>query len=913
MFLLLAILLLGSPPALQAEKLVVEVTIAPDARSAAPEIDALQVGVSSLFARAYGRYAEVSFGAGTAAAGAEAADPGAASEVDAASAEPFAQVTIERREGSLVISSLLTQGAVTRSLQSEVPEGAPASLVATMAGDLAFLLFSLREFSAFPLAPPPRLTGILTVDALQALTGWDAEELEPVGLAGFADELTICFPHRYLTLGPLFRINASTLRDIHNQAAGPEQLQLSGVARDGDGRLLFSEKQRKIAAVDARSGTRRLFAAPELSALPARALTAGSLAILSGTDGAAALTVVSVQSGRRWQIRSRASYISALCGDGEGNVWVWDAGERRIRVFTQGGREVYAIRPLFAASTMQLPQQIEVYADGSFLLGGSGEVWKFENSGIPLWRLTRIPGRPAELLPSGFTLAANGTDGTFTLLDGPSRRLLSFAPVSASMDGSLGSLLSRLNRRNAAEVKEAADLARGSGLYLMAWQFGDLLARRGGAEVDLLAARVAILKQKTELYVELAESLMRDLRYDRADGACLRAAESARVLAAEAPDEPDAAPLLSKVISRRQEVRAALARQGEAPVIRSARARVQAAGGCERLLLVKLQVRNEGSGEMKRVAVRLSIPSVAPMPSQATIETLPARQQRELSLQLGLLDPSSGVLAAGQSLSAGASLTAGLLISFQRGLEESTMAATLVVAIGEPGSPPDAADPLICRARPGDPLIAGLVDDLTAGGRDALPALAGILDGLGALRAPPGQGAVDPDLSLRGTLRSLSPDERQWTLLTVSIAASLGLPAGLIQWPDRAMAMVDTGIPLSQAFASLPELQRFSAALGAMSRGGDLCIPLSGLPPRGIEREGAPFHASALALRDALVVCSTRGVGGARVTWLDSGSPAPQPQAPRPIPFPFLLPLAPQKVDTATMAAGVAAALSPPP
>ena len=112
----------------------------------------------------------------------------------------------------------------------------------------------------------------------------------------------------------------------------------------------------------------------------------------------------------------------------------------------------------------------------------------------------------------------------------------------------------------------------------MAWQFGDLLARRGGAEADMIAARAEILRQKTELYAELAESLMRDLRYDRAEGAFLRAAEAARELSAEAPEEPEAAQLLSTIVSRRQEVRAALARQAEAPRILSARASVQPRG-----------------------------------------------------------------------------------------------------------------------------------------------------------------------------------------------------------------------------------------------------------------------------------------------------------------------------------------------
>ena len=151
--------------------------------------------------------------------------------------------------------------------------------------------------------------------------------------------------------------------------------------------------------------------------------------MLSDSNAGAAITLISLSAPRHASIPVDASYASAFSTDREGNLWVWDAGERRIRILTQEGREVYSIRPLFPASTMQLPQQLDVYDDGSFLLGGSGEVWKFANTGIPLWRLTRIPGRPSELLPAAFSLAANGTDGSFTLLDAPSRRLLSFAPA----------------------------------------------------------------------------------------------------------------------------------------------------------------------------------------------------------------------------------------------------------------------------------------------------------------------------------------------------------------------------------------------------------------------------------------------------------------------------------------------------
>ena len=211
MIFLLVLLLAGSPQPGAAERLHVAISVAPELRASLPDIEAIAAGVSALFSRAYGGYAEISF-------------PGATDA--AAAAEPAAFVTIERRANGLGVASDLTQGGITRSLLSIVPEAAPASLVSTIAGDLAFLLFSVHGFSAFPLSAPPRLTGTLSLDALQPLTGWETSQLEPIGLAGFGDELTICFAHRYLTLGPLFAITDATLWDLNNQATGPEPLQL---------------------------------------------------------------------------------------------------------------------------------------------------------------------------------------------------------------------------------------------------------------------------------------------------------------------------------------------------------------------------------------------------------------------------------------------------------------------------------------------------------------------------------------------------------------------------------------------------------------------------------------------------------------------------------------------------------------
>jgi|GEM_PF-6842980 len=177
---LLALVLILSPGPAGAETLFVDLTVPAELADSVPGVDALQAGVGTLFSREYGRLAGISF---------DAADTSAAPGT-----VRVAHVTLSRLPGGVAVSTDLAQEGVTRSLSSSVPTGAPASLVPTITGDIAFLLFSLQEFSAFSLDPPPSLLATLQTDTLQVLTGWDASELEPIALAGQA------LPCRFLFL-----------------------------------------------------------------------------------------------------------------------------------------------------------------------------------------------------------------------------------------------------------------------------------------------------------------------------------------------------------------------------------------------------------------------------------------------------------------------------------------------------------------------------------------------------------------------------------------------------------------------------------------------------------------------------------------------------------------------------------------
>ena len=866
---LLVLFLFASPASAGAETLHAAIAVAPEAAGAVPTLDSLRKGLQTLFAREFGRFVELSL------------DPA----LPSGTSDPTATVSLGISGAMVSVSTDLRRSGATRSLVSTVPRGSPASLLSTMAGDIAFLLFSSRGFSTLPLAPSPGLTGIVQTDTLGELTGWNPEDLEPISLAAAGQNITVCFPHAWLTLGPDFRIIPESIRDLHAQSSGREPLQLSGLAAgSGEQLILFSESKGKILRENPRLGTRQLIDAPGLPALPGLLLDAESLAVLSGAQDTPGLLLYSLTGGQRRRLAIAASYVSAFSRDREGNIWAWDAGERRIRVLTPSGSEVFSIKPLIPASTMQLPQQMEVLDDGSFLLAGSGEIWRFESTGIPVWRLARIPGRPGEQMPPSFSMAANGATGAFTILDQQSRRLIAFSAGPAA--AGLPALLTRLDGRKQGDLQEAAAAAESEGLSLMAWQLGDQLAQLGGSGGDRAAAHLSTLKDKASLYVQYADSLMRDLLYSRADGAYLRAGEVSRELAAESPGDPDAADLVQSVVARRLEVRAALARVPDLKIL-SAWALVVRNADCGATLSVRLHVVNKGSASLDHLRVHLALPLLLPSPSLASLDTITPGEERDLDITLGNLE--SDAADAGD-------LTAVILLTYNRGIEGISSAFTLPVARRTDAKPVGKENTLGCRVFAGDPLLRAAIDEVTAANgssaSDPFSLFTAIFDSLSRIRAQAAQmrgmpesavsanGLAGPQ-SVRAILRSLSPDEQDWALLLVSLAGTLGLNAGLVSVGDRICALVDTGTPTDDFIAAHPDLAPFKELMQRVSSGGTLWIPLG---TRVVPGDANPLPWS---VSDASRLIASDDMKGADVWRTTRQVPGASPV---PVPFPLVLP-----------------------
>ncbi len=646
-------------------------------------------------------------------------------------------------------------------------------------------------------------------------------------------------------MGPLFRLTPSTMRDILAQSAAPEPLQLSGIVSGTRGELyLLSEREGRIAIINPRLGTRQVISARQLTALGGSSLPQGGLGILDNDEDGAGIVLYRPSAAGRVQVPAR--YASAMSTDSEGNFWIWDAAERRVRVISPEGREVSAVKPLFDGSIMQLPQQLVVQRDGSFLLGGSGEVWKFDSRGIPLWRLRQTGGKPAESLPASFVLAPMG-DGSFALLDMQSRRLL---------------------------------------------QFGD-----AGQQVDLNEAQADLLQEKSLLLGSLADSFLQDFMYDAAEKAFRKAVDSARALLVHSPGDPDVDGELRIDERRLKEVRDSLIHGSGLELSSEGVPLLRSTVSFHDTLSVTLRLRNTGNVPMSGVLASFMLPGVTGVPARVQVGSLPPGASRQMAITFDVAHPEA--LDAGVA----SSVPVRTFMTWRQGTTEMSANLAAMLPFPAPEGPParELAGRLAYSATSADPLLLDVAQRLRAeNGGDPLAGLAAFLDWSGELRlraAATGRGeAVEPLLpggfvEARSVLRELSTSPGEWVVLTVSIAISLGLPAGVMTWNDSALALVESDMPLSEALDSMPFLSDFSANLRKLSRHGHLCLPFSGrLPaaPSAVTDATGIAGPAARAFASGLRECQQRGTASAVILWTD---PAFQAQRSPPLAAPMQLEL----------------------
>lgn len=590
-----------------------------------------------------------------------------------------ARVSVTGSGGAVVVETVLLPGSGgKRTLRSTVPAGSVDAVASVAAADIAWLWAAAAGFRGLEPGPAPALAAVLETDALAALTGWAAAGLEPMDIASSNEGLTILFPRGWLTLGPLFRVGPAAARDLALQptADGPVY---AGVGRSARGTIVLSRADGTIETVDPLLAARGPISAPPGARL--LALAGHEVALAAGTE----LTFVALDSGigERRSVKIAAGWITAVGADASGALWAWDGQERRVRVVDRTGREVSSIRPLVSAAALPVPQSLAVLADGSFLIGGAGQLWKFERSGMPAWRLSRLPGVPGGSLPASFALAVDAETGAVWLLDGPARRVLQFGGTDRGIgDGpageasrALAELLQRLDEREYDALERAGALALEADQPFAAARFAARLARLGapGAADLAAAADLLVLRDHARAASGLVDALAGALLAGRAAEACQHAVDLARAWRDRDPGDEEAGRLLDRLTLRRRELRDAVTAKPDAPAI-SAVATVDREAD-RPLVRARLALRAPQNAAVAGLRVTFALPGWTPVPAFAEVGDLAAGEERAIEVEIALGDVPGRLPTI---------LPGAAWLRWERGAEGRSGAVLLDVAVEDP-------------------------------------------------------------------------------------------------------------------------------------------------------------------------------------------------------------------------------------
>lgn len=220
------------------------------------------------------------------------------------------------------------------------------------------------------------------------------------------------------------------------------------------------------------------------------------------------------------------SYISTIASGPEGNIWIYDSVERRVKVYTATGEFLDSIIPLFDHSSTSNPFSMSVYADGSFVLFFStGEMLSFHRNGIPFWKMDKIPGPGAESLPQIAYISLDSDHGLIYMADQMGRRILKFLDsaycAKHKIKNPFEEQIATLNKRQWQDENDTkptvrkAKLYEEKGSYEMAklqWEkvfeldpfHKEADAKLAALEITIMKANANVLKNKT---INILESI----------------------------------------------------------------------------------------------------------------------------------------------------------------------------------------------------------------------------------------------------------------------------------------------------------------------------------------------------------------------------------------------------------------------
>ncbi len=133
---------------------------------------------------------------------------------------------------------------------------------------------------------------------------------------------------------------------------------------------------------------------------------------------------------------SQYSYISTIAAGPEGNIWVYDIMEQRIRIHTPEGEILDSIIPVLDTSEGMSPSAMSVYRDGRFVLYYSaGKMFSFTREGIPIWGISDIAAlEEKESLPLTAQIAVDSNGGFIYIADTMGQRIVKLLDKSYVLD-----------------------------------------------------------------------------------------------------------------------------------------------------------------------------------------------------------------------------------------------------------------------------------------------------------------------------------------------------------------------------------------------------------------------------------------------------------------------------------------------
>lgn len=458
------------------------------------------------------------------------------------------------------------------------------ALISALAGDVFYLWAKAGNFDLSLPQPPPQLTALIGLDSLELLPGWRPSQSEPLDIAASTEGPVVLFSDRLLSLGATLEVSPNTGRDLFLLSpfpAGfePDQLGLNALGEP----LLYSSGSGDVLLYHL-SGAAESFASGITQPTHFAGLPRGGFALLKGRA-----LVRFLRQGRglrHEELRLPSGFFPALSGDAEGNLWLYDVKERRVRVLGPSGEEVRSMKPAVDPARLLFPQVFRVGPDGGLLLGGSGELWRFDPYGLPIWRLSAVHTGVRESLPSFFRVAIAGGQ-SFYLLDPVGRRLFRFTAAQAlagqeeaeawaltwqeegqgqpaGLEAELGELFRLLESGDTA-YGELVQYCLARGLYLTADRFFRFaLPEASAAESGRLSRQIKA--QTAQALADLAAQYEAQLLLPESEAALGQGLRLLRELRAEDPVEASYPQSVRELTARRNRLRELLLSGEEDPL-----------------------------------------------------------------------------------------------------------------------------------------------------------------------------------------------------------------------------------------------------------------------------------------------------------------------------------------------------------